>query len=105
VWPNVSREELVSLCGRLAGGEHDVIVVFDGLPAAVEAPPGVLLLGEPGRSADDVIVELAALPSSSVSVVATSDRELRSRLRAHGVHAIGAGGLVRDLLAGRAPTG
>lgn len=99
VWPNVSREELVSLCGRLAEDEQlDVVVVFDGPPAAVEGPAGVRLVGEPGRSADDLIVELAAMLAPGSSTVATSDRGLRSRLPASGLTIVGGGAFVRGLL-------
>lgn len=99
VWPNVSREELVSLCGRLAGDEqHDVVVVFDGPPVQVDPPRGVRLVGEPGRSADDLIVELAATLAPGSSTVATSDRGLRSRLPASAASIVGGGAFVRDLL-------
>jgi hypothetical protein len=98
VWPNVSREELVALCGRLSRDEAlDVVVVFDGPAGEIDAPPGVTLLGERGRTADDLIVELStALPAGGGSV-ATSDRGLRSRLET-GVSVIGGGTFVRDLL-------
>jgi hypothetical protein len=98
MWPNMSREELVALCGRLAEDEqHDVVVVFDGLPPQVEAQVGVRMVGERGRSADDLIVELAAMLTPG-STVATSDRGLRARLRESGVSIVGGGTFLRDLL-------
>jgi hypothetical protein len=98
VWPNVSRDELVELCGRLAHEDAlDVFVVFDGALVAVTAPERVRLVGEPGRSADDLIVELAATVAPD-STVATSDRGLRSRLRPTGVSTVGGGTFVRDLV-------
>lgn len=105
VWPNVGRDELVRLCARHGEQEGlDVVVVFDGPPPPVasEVAPGegVRLLGEPGRSADDLIAALAAAGPPGNLVVATSDRGLGARLPPE-VEVVGGGRFVR-LLLGRA---
>lgn len=98
VWPNIAREELVRRLGRHAAREGvPVLVVFDGAAPQVDAPAGVLLAGEPGRSADDLIAELAAEGAVEVAVVVTSDRGLRARLPA-GTEVTGGGRFARLLL-------
>lgn len=97
VWPNVSREELVRLCGAYAqvSGE-EVAVVFDGAVPDVEPRARVALVASGARSADDVIAERAAASGGAVTVV-TSDRALRGRLP-DGVGTVGGGAFVRQLL-------
>jgi hypothetical protein len=105
VWPNVTREELVALCGRLARlEERDVVVVFDGPAPELEVPARVRLHGEAGRSADDLIVELVPELGPGASTVATSDRGLRARLVESGVSVVGGGAFVRHLLQHRSAT-
>lgn len=88
----------MSLCGRLAREEGlDVIIVFDGAPVSVVRPKGVLLFGETGRSADDLIVEITGTLGPGTSV-ATSDRGLRARLGEPGVSVVGGGTFARDLI-------
>lgn len=102
IWPNVRLDELVSLCGRHAGEAGvDVVVVLDGGAAPFDAPPSVRLLAEPGRSADDLIVELVAELAPGTVTVATSDRGLRARLEGHGASFVGGGAFVRALLRDR----
>jgi rRNA-processing protein FCF1 len=99
VWPNVELDELVALCAR--HGEEagvDVVVALDGPATRAGAPGSVRLLAEPGRSADDVIVELLAGLAPGAVTVATSDRGLRARLEGRGVSFVGGGGFVRELL-------
>lgn len=99
VWPNVSRTELVRLCGWYAH-EHglSVAVVFDGAPPTTEARDDVRLVGEPGRSADDLIVELVATFGPEAATVATSDRGIRQRLGGTGASLVGGGSFIRELL-------
>jgi rRNA-processing protein FCF1 len=58
----------------------------------------VRLVAADGRSADDLIVELAATLAPDIAEVATSDRGLRARLADSNVSFVGGGALVRDLL-------
>jgi predicted RNA-binding protein with PIN domain len=84
VWPNLSREELVERVGRWT--EREIVraqVVFEGR----------------GETADDRIVAKAAeLHAQGEEVwVATSDRELRERLKPYATRIIGGGTLARAL--------
>lgn len=80
LWPNLSREELVSRAQAWAAREgHELVVVFEG-----------------ERSADDRIVELAAAHPGSLWVV-TSDRELRRRVAAFAERLVGGGSFARSL--------
>jgi len=98
LWPNLGRDDLVALCGARAAAEGvDVIVVFDGPPPACVAPAGVFLAGEPGRSAEDLVVELARARPADGLVVVTSDRALRARLP-RGVEVVGGGRFARSLV-------
>ena len=98
VWPNVGRDELVRLCSGHAEREGlDLVVVFDGPPPDVTPAERVRLVGEPGRSADDLIAALGAEEAAGCLVVATSDRALRARLPA-GVEVVGGGRFVRLLI-------
>jgi rRNA-processing protein FCF1 len=98
IWPNVTLDELVELCDRHAhAAAVEVVVVLDR-PAAVEGSDRLRLVAADGRSADDLIVELAGTLAPGVATVATSDRGLRVRLADSGVSFLGGGALVRDLL-------
>lgn len=97
IWPNVARDELIRLCGVRAGATgDDLVVVLDGPPPHGPASAGVRVVGEAGRSADDLIVELVTSLAGPVTV-ATSDRGLRARLP-DGVAVVGGGRFVRLLL-------
>lgn len=78
---------------------HEVVVVFDGHPRAGVVAPGVEVVWAPapGRgAADDEIVRRVAADRDPTSVqVVTSDRELATRVRAHGARVIGATALPR----------
>lgn len=84
---------------RALGLEADgleVVVVFDGGPVDLDASHSsgvtVLFAGLSGRSADELIVELAAEPRSAEALsVVTSDRELGRAVAALGASVEGAG--------------
>jgi predicted RNA-binding protein with PIN domain len=84
VWPNLSREELVERVVRWAEREGvHAEVVFEGQ----------------GETADDrIVAEAAKLHEQGEEVwVATSDRELRERLKPYAKRIIGGGTLARTL--------
>ena len=84
VWPNLSREELVERVERWAEREGvRAQVVFEGR----------------GETADDRIVAKAAkLHEQDEEVwVATSDRELRERLKPYAKRIIGGGSFARTI--------
>jgi len=84
VWPNLSREELVERVERWAEREGvQAQVVFEGR----------------GDTADDQIVaEAAKLREQGEQVwVATSDRELRERLKPYAERIIGGGSFARTI--------
>jgi len=84
VWPNLSREELVERVEPWAEREGvRATVVFEGR----------------GESADDrIVAEAARLHAEGGEVwVATSDRELRERLKPYAKRIIGGGSLARLL--------
>ena len=84
VWPNLSGEELVERVERWAGREGvRATVVFEGR----------------GETADDrIVAEAARLHKEGDEVwVATSDRELRARLKPYAKRFIGGGSLARLL--------
>ncbi len=83
VWPNLSREELVERVERWAEQEGvRAQVVFEGR----------------GETADDRIVATAReLHGGEEIWVATSDRELRERLKPYAKRIIGGGALARAL--------
>jgi predicted RNA-binding protein with PIN domain len=84
VWPNLSREELVERVERWAEREGvRAEVVFEGR----------------GETADDRIVAQAAkLQEQGEEVwVATSDRELRERLKPYVARIIGGGSFARTI--------
>ena len=84
VWPNLSREELVGRIERWAEREGlRATVVFEGR----------------GETADDrIVAEAARLHEQREEVwVATSDRELRGRLKPYAKRIIGGGSLARLL--------
>ncbi|MBW3574961.1 MAG: NYN domain-containing protein [Actinobacteria bacterium] len=73
-----------------------VTVVFDGLPLPPGTGTSVEVVAAP--SADDRMVELAALDPDPSSITAvTSDRQLAARLRAVGTEVAGAGSFRRRL--------
>ncbi|MGH7643846.1 MAG: NYN domain-containing protein [Candidatus Dormibacteria bacterium] len=76
--------------------------VFDGPPppAGPSSSPGVrVLYPDPGQSADERIVELVAqaVHGGFGAVVATSDRDLRDRVRKEGGTSIGGQSLIQKL--------
>lgn len=84
VWPNLSREELVERVGRWAEREGvDAQVVFE----------------RQGETADDrIVAEAAKLHEQGEEVwVATSDRELRERLKPYVARITGGGSFARAL--------
>jgi predicted RNA-binding protein with PIN domain len=82
VWPNIARDELVKLSDAWAKANgHEVVVVW-----------------EEAQSADDRIAQqVKELPPPVW--VATSDRELRERVREHADRIVGGGSFARELLA------
>jgi len=101
-----AQRALVEQLRAFAGeGGHEVTVVFDGSPYAVEGPTGgvrVLFASRTGRdAADDDIAALArrdaaALTAAGLTVV-TSDADLAARVKAHGAEVTGAGAFRRLL--------
>jgi predicted RNA-binding protein with PIN domain len=107
-WPNAGERELVEAIARWAA-EHArtpiVAVVFDGTyegegPGMYEHDERTVVVATEGEIADDVIVrEVEELRAASEPViVATSDRELRERVEAHGAKVIGGGSFLRTVL-------
>lgn len=107
-WPNAGERELVEAIAAWAA-EHPrepiVAVVFDGTyegagPGMFEHDDRTVVVATKGEVADDVIVgeveELRA--SGEVVLVATSDRELRERVEAHGARVVGGGSFLRTVL-------
>jgi hypothetical protein len=91
LWPNLSRDELVTRARAWAEREgHELLVVFDG--AAPEDAPD--LIG--ARDADDEIVSISASLDRPHWLV-TSDRELRERIGGRADRVIGGGRFVRSL--------
>lgn len=84
VWPNLSREELVERVQRWAEQE--------GVSAQV-------VLEGRGETADDrIVAEAAKLYEQGEEVwVATSDRELRERLKPFAARIIGGGAFARTI--------
>jgi hypothetical protein len=88
-WPNLSKQELVDRARAWARAEGvPILIVFDG-PPPEDAPD---LIGSGGRTADDVIAELAG-PYWLVS----SDRGLRERVRDRAEKLIGGGSFLKRL--------
>ena len=80
VWPNIARDELVTLVETWADGQgHRALVVFEG-----------------EETADDRIARWAAEPEGPYWLV-TSDRELRERAGGRAERVIGGGGFARML--------
>jgi predicted RNA-binding protein with PIN domain len=107
-WPNAGERELVEAVARWAG-EHPrtpiVAVVFDGTyegdgPGMYEHDERTVVVATKGELADDVIVaEVEELRAQLEPViVATSDRELRERVVAHGAKVIGGGSFLQTVL-------
>ena len=102
-WPNVSRERLVELLGAWAEArEREALVVYDGPPPEVDAPPRVDLAGtERGGSADERLLQEARRRhehGEGVELV-TSDRELRALASPYVERTPGGGSFLRELLA------
>lgn len=107
-WPNADERELVDAVARWAVAHPrspQVAVVFDGTyegegPTVVEHDAQTVVVATSGEVADDVIVrETAELRAEGAPVVvATSDRELRERVQAHGASVVGGGGFLRTVL-------
>ncbi|CAN5527398.1 NYN domain-containing protein [soil metagenome] len=96
-----AQRALVEQLRAFAGeGGHEVTVVFDGSPYAVEGPTGgvrVLFASRTGRdAADDDIAALARRGATALTVV-TSDADLAARVKAHGAEVAGAGSFRRLL--------
>jgi hypothetical protein len=73
-------------------GPLDLVLVVEGAARGVASPPGVRVVAAPG-SGDDLIVDLVAraareTPDRPILVV-TADRELRTRVAAHGAEVVG----------------
>ena len=91
LWPNLSREQLVSRVREWAAAEgHEPLIVFDGRPP--EDAPDVVGSG----NADDRIVELAHELDRPWWLV-TSDRVLRERVGDAPERIIGGGTFVRTI--------
>lgn len=88
-----ARDRLVALLGRMrriAGGRHDVVVVFDSGEDDAGPPEmrrGIEVRFTSGGTADDAIVDLARTKAGPV-VVITKDRELRERVEREGALAL-----------------
>ncbi|MFE9561842.1 NTP pyrophosphohydrolase [Streptomyces sp. NPDC006487] len=92
-WWRDRRRAAERLRDRLAArdGGEEIVLVVEGAARGVASVPGVRVDEAPG-SGDDRIVELAAAYAGSdgrVVVVVTADRELRTRVRAHGARCVG----------------
>jgi hypothetical protein len=88
-WPNLSRDDLVTRARAWAQREGaDLLIVFDG-DAPEDAPD---VVGSGRRSADDLIAEL-----EGPFWLATSDRELRERLRPQAARFLGGGSFLAEL--------
>jgi hypothetical protein len=93
IWPNIAKRELVDLARSWAEANGmDLLVVFDG-PAPEQGDD--LVSAEP--SADDWIAAHAS--ERAPYWLATSDRELRSRVGDGAARFLGGGSFVRELLA------
>jgi predicted RNA-binding protein with PIN domain len=80
LWPNIPKDELVSLCAAWAEADgHEVDVVW-----------------EAGESADDRIAREVTELEPPIWVV-TSDRELRRRVEAYAERVLGGGSFAREL--------
>jgi hypothetical protein len=92
-WPNLSRDDLVTLARAWAEREGaELLIVFDG-EAPEDAPD---LAGSGRRSADDVIAEL-----EGPFWLASSDRELRERVDGRAERFLGGGSFLAELRAAR----
>jgi predicted RNA-binding protein with PIN domain len=107
-WPNAGERDLVEAIARWAAAHERrpiVAVVFDGTyegegPGMFEHDERTVVVATQGEVADDVIVrEVEELRGEHEPViVATSDRELRERVEAHGAKVIGGGSFLRTVL-------
>lgn len=107
-WPNAGELELVEAIARWAGDharDPQVAVVFDGTyrgegPGVFEHDARTVVVATQGEVADDVIArEVEGLRADGEPViVATSDRELRERVEAHGAKVVGGGSYLRTVL-------
>jgi hypothetical protein len=88
-WPNLTQAELVTRARAWAQRKGaELLIVFDGDPP--EAAPD--LVGSGRRSADDVIAEL-----EGPFWLASSDRELRSRVCDKAERLLGGGSFLSEL--------
>ncbi|MGW1773955.1 NTP pyrophosphohydrolase [Streptomyces sp. NPDC002104] len=92
-WWRDRRGAAERLRDRLAlrGEGEEIVLVVEGAARGLASVPGVRV-DEARGSGDDRIVELAAAYAQSggrAVVVVTADRELRTRVRAHGARCVG----------------
>ncbi|MBC7460870.1 MAG: NYN domain-containing protein [Thermoleophilia bacterium] len=107
-WPNVGERELVEAVARWSAAHARtpiVAVVFDGTyegdgPGMYEHDERTVVVATKGEIADDVIArEVEELRAELEPViVATSDRELRARVEAHGAKVIGGGSFLQTVI-------
>src|SRR4051812_48814235 len=93
-WGDDRAGALHQLVHELEALDDPVTVVFDGRPFDVQdaGHVDVRFASRPGRNAadDDIAALVADAADPSGLTVVTSDRELASRVRAHGVEVVGA---------------
>jgi hypothetical protein len=90
--------QLVERLGKLG---EDVLVLFDGKPFEIEAPPGVEVRFAsrrgPNAADDDIAAFVESHPDPGSLRVVTSDFELARRVKAAGARVEPAGGFARQL--------
>jgi predicted RNA-binding protein with PIN domain len=97
-----AAQRLVTQLGDwAANADRDVLVVFDGAPAGLAAPPRVEVrfARRRGRDAadDDIAAFVAADEAPERLRVVTSDAVLARRVREHGAEVVGARELLDQL--------
>jgi predicted RNA-binding protein with PIN domain len=97
-----AMERLTRRLEALAAAGVEVTVVFDGRPhRRVEAASGGVAVGfapgGPDAADREIVARLRADPAPESIVVATSDRRLRSAVKAAGASSVAAGELLRRL--------
>lgn len=97
-----AAQRLVTQLGDwAASADRDVLVVFDGAPAGLAAPPRVEVrfARRRGRDAadDDIAAFVAADEAPERLRVVTSDAALARRVREHGAEVVGARELLDQL--------
>ena len=112
--PSLAGLEEDGLCRRLAvslwaGGGISVVcdgVVKPGTPAFSPVPQVQLIYSGPGRSADDVIIEMIDADSSPRRLyVVSDDREIQKAARRRRCQVLSTGSFIRTLAASRPPSG